>query len=173
MIVTSLFHHFLILEMPPRSRPKFNKSRAPESEAVKAKKEQRTEFNKILNEVNTFAYSQMIYTRKDRQLKRQWEEAKAEALGCVPEKGVAHGWNHLKTMRGHQERKRKDAEERKAAGEDVNVRQLVNRDITQVRKLRKDKRKEKRQKQDAKGVSGECTGKSVKNIITKYSNNKK
>jgi len=108
----------------------------------------------------------MTSTRKERALKKRYEEKRAEALGCTPQKGVNHGYNHLKHMREAKARNRADLTERARQGEDVDTRHALNRDVTEVRKLRKEKRKEARERKQARGMTGEV--KNVKSIIHKY-----
>ena len=127
---------------------------AVEPEVEAARLEQRKEFDSILDEVNKFVYSNMTSTRKERALKKQWENSRAEALGCTPEKGVNHGFKHLKEMRQAKALKRVNAAERARAGEDVDTRSNLNRDVTEVRKLRALKRKEKRLRKSTKGIDG-------------------
>ena len=135
-----------------------------------ARAEQRTEFNSILQDVNKFVYSNMTSTRKERALKKRWENARAEALGCTPEKGVNHNYKHLKAMRDAKARKRAETAEKARQGEDVDTRAILNRDITEVRKLRKEKRKEAKERKTSRGIAGEQVGtkQSVKSIIKKY-----
>ena len=123
-----------------------------------ARKEQRAEFDSILQDVNKFVYSNMTSTRKERALKKQWETARQEALGCTPEKGVNHGFKHLKAMREAKARKREMVEEKAKMGEDVDTRTNLNRDITEVRKMRKEKRRDQRDRKAARGVGGETVG---------------
>ena len=135
-----------------------------------ARAEQRSEFNLILQDVNKFVYSNMTSTRKERALKKQWENARAEALGCTPEKGINHGYKHLKEMRAAKSRKREELAEKARQGEDVDTRSNLYRDITEVRKLRKEKRKEAKERKTSRGVSGEQLGtrQNVKSIMKKY-----
>jgi hypothetical protein len=135
----------------------------------KAKEEQRREFNSILEDVNKFVYSNMTSTRKERALKKQWENARAEALGCTPEKGVNHGFKHFKEMREAKARKREIAAE-KAGNGDIDRFTKLNRDITEVRRMRKDQRREKRDRVRSRGIAGETTGSSsdVKKLIKKF-----
>lgn len=125
-----------------------------EASVVAAREEQRKEFDSILDDVNKFVYANMTSTRKERALKKQWENTRAEALGCTPEKGVNHGYKHLKQMREAKALKRAATIERAQAGEDVDTRTMLNRDVTEVRKLRLLKRKEKRLRRDVRGVDG-------------------
>lgn len=127
---------------------------AVEPEVLAAREEQRKEFDSILDDVNKFVYANMTSTRKERALKKQWENTRAEALGCTPEKGVNHGFKHLKQMREAKALKRVATIERAQAGEDVDTRTNLNRDVTEVRKMRMLKRKEKRQRRDVRGVDG-------------------
>jgi hypothetical protein len=159
------------LMMRNRPRGKFYKPQTPE--IVKARQEQRREFDSIIEDVNKFVYSNMTGSRKERALKKQWENARAEALGCTPEKGVNHGFKHLKEMREAKARKREMAAEKARMGEDVDTRGILNRDITEVRRLRKDKRKEIRDRNRSRGMSGETVGtkQDVKKLIKKYSSN--
>ena len=119
-----------------------------------AREEQRQEFDSILDDVNKFVYANMTSTRKERALKKQWENSRAEALGCTPEKGVNHGFKHLKQMREAKALKRLAVTARAQAGEDVDTRTNLNRDVTEVRKMRKLKHKEKRQRKDVRGMDG-------------------
>ena len=153
-----------------RSRPK-KRFMNPELEAMlEARKEQRQEFDAILDDVNKFVYANMTGTRKERALKKQWENARAEALGCTPEKGVNHGFKHLKAMREAKARKREMAVEKARIGEDVDTRHLLNRDITEVRRMRKDKRKEARDRKRNRGMGGQTVGSrpDVSRVIKKY-----
>ena len=155
-----------------RNRPKHRKFYNPEdADILKARQEQRKEFDSILDEVNKFVYSNMTSTRKERALKKQWENARAEALGCTPEKGVNHGYKHLKEMREAKARKRELAAVKAQMGEDVDTRAILNRDITEVRRLRKEKRKAKRDRVRNRGMGGETVGSSgdVKKLIKKFS----
>jgi hypothetical protein len=155
-----------------RNRPKHRHYNTPDPAYVKAKEEQRREFNSIVEDVNKFVYSNMTSTRRERALKKRWEEARAEALGCTPEKGVNHGWQHFKNMREAKARKRDLAEERAKQGEDVDRFAILNRDMTEVRRLRKEKRKEKRDRSKNRGIGGETVGSTgeVKKLIKKFSN---
>lgn len=141
----------------------------------KARQEQRSEFNSIIEEVNKFAYSNMTATRKERALKKQWENARAEALGCTPEKGVNHGYKHLKEMRAAKALKREKLAEKAKAGEDIDTRSNLYRDITEVRKQRKEKRKEQRDRASSRGMMGEglLSKKNVKSVMKKYVTQKK
>jgi len=134
----------------------------------RARKEQRSEFNSLLEDVNKFVYSNMTSTRKERALKKRFDEKRAEALGCTPEKGVNHSYNHLKQMRAAKANKRAELAERARQGEDVDTRHALYRDVTEVRKLRKEKRKEARQRKQSRGMLGEGLEKNVKSIINKY-----
>lgn len=158
--------------MRHHQRPKHKRFYNPEdAEIMKARQEQRKEFDSIIEEVNKFAYSNMTSTRKERALKKQWENARAEALGCTPEKGVNHGFKHLKAMREAKARKRDLAAEKALMGEDVDTRANLNRDITEVRRMRKEQRKERRDKLKTRGMGGETVGTSVdvKKLIKKFS----
>ena len=162
--------HFQL--MRHHQRPKHKRFYNPEdAEIMKARQEQRKEFDSIIEEVNKFAYSNMTSTRKERALKKQWENARAEALGCTPEKGVNHGFKHLKAMREAKARKRDLAAEKALMGEDVDTRTNLNRDITEVRRMRKEQRKERRDKLKTRGMGGETVGTSVdvKKLIKKFS----
>ncbi len=140
----------------------------------KAREEQRSEFNSIIEEVNKFAYSNMTSTRKERALKKQWENARAEALGCTPEKGVNHGYKHLKQMRAAKALKRESLAEKAKQGEDIDTRSNLYRDITEVRKLRKEKRKEKHERTSSRGMMGEDLHhkKNIKSVMKKYTQKK-
>lgn len=141
---------------------------------LNARQEQRSEFNSIIEEVNKFAYSNMTATRKERALKKQWENARAEALGCTPEKGVNHGYKHLKQMRAAKALKREQLAEKAKQGEDIDTRTNLYRDITEVRKLRKEKRKEAREKKSSRGMMGEDLHhkKNIKSVMKKYTEKK-
>ena len=158
-----------------RSRPNRKFYKPLEPEILKARQDQRKEFDSIIEDVNKFVYSNMTGTRKERALKKQWENARAEALGCTPEKGINHGFKHLKAMREAKARKRVLAEERARQGEDVDTRAILNRDITEVRRMRKDKRREKRERTKSRGMGGETVGsqQDVKKLIRKFSSEKK
>ena len=136
----------------------------------KAREEQRREFNTIIEDVNKFVYSNMTSTRKERALKKQWENARAEALGCTPEKGVNHGFKHFQAMREAKARKRDLAAEKARQGEDVDRFASLNRDITEVRRLRKEKRKEKRDRAQSRGMGGETIGhkSEVKKLMKQF-----
>jgi hypothetical protein len=136
----------------------------------KAKDDQRREFNSILEDVNKFVYSNMTSTRKERALKKQWENARAEALGCTPEKGVNHGFKHFKEMREAKARKREVAAEKARQGEDIDRFSMLNRDITEVRRLRKEKRQAKRDRARSRGIGGETVGSKgdVTKLIKKF-----
>jgi hypothetical protein len=153
-----------------RNRPKNRFYKPQDEEIVKARAEQRREFDSILQDVNKFVYSNMTGTRKERALKKQWENARAEALGCTPEKGVNHGFKHLKAMREAKARKREVATEKARMGEDVDTRHILNRDITEVRRLRKEKRKEARDRKRNRGMGGETAGSKldVNKVIKKF-----
>jgi hypothetical protein len=154
-----------------RNRPKHKNYKPVDPALQKAREEQRREFNSILEDVNKFVYTNMTSTQKERALKKQWENARAEALGCTPEKGVNHGWQHFKHMREAKARKRELAAEKARLGEDVDRFANLNRDITEVRRMRKEKRKEKRDRSQNRGISGETVGSSgdVKKLIKKFS----
>lgn len=161
--------------MSMRSRPRGRRFYKPQNpEFVKAKQEQRQEFDSIIEDVNKFVYSNMTGTRKERALKKQWENARAEALGCTPEKGVNHGFKHLKAMREAKAKKRELAQEKARMGEDVDTRHILNRDITEVRKMRKDKRREKKERKSSRGMSGEAVGskQDVRRLIKKFKSTK-
>lgn len=154
-----------------RNRPK-HRFYAPQDPAIlKAKEEQRREFNSILEDVNKFVYSNMTSTRKERALKKRWENQRAEALGCTPEKGEKHGWKHFMQMREAKALKREATAEKARLGEDVDRFTNLNRDITEVRRLRKEKRKEKRDRVTNRGISGQTVGTTseVKKLIKKFS----
>lgn len=155
--------------MRNRFQGKRRNFRPQDPELQKAKEDQRREFNSILEDVNKFVYSNMTSTRKERALKKQWENARAEALGCTPEKGVNHGFKHFKEMREAKARKREIAAE-KANNGDIDRFTKLNRDITEVRRMRKDKRREKRDRARSRGIDGQTTGSSsdVKKLIKKF-----
>ena len=154
-----------------RNRPNKRFFKPVDPAVLQAREEQRREFNSIIEDVNKFVYSNMTSTRKERALKKQWENARAEALGCTPEKGVHHGWQHFKQMREAKARKRELAAEKAKHGEDVDRFASLNRDITEVRRLRKEKRKEKRDRSKNRGIAGESVGSvgDVKKLIKKFS----
>ncbi len=162
---------YCLLSYLMRNRPKFFRPKLRDPVIEKAKEEQRREFNSILEDVNKFVYSNMTSTRKERALKKQWENARAEALGCTPEKGVNHGFKHFKHMREAKARKRDIAAEKSNLGEDVDRFSRLNRDITEVRRMRKDKRKEKRDRNQSRGIGGETVGTrgDVSKLIKKFS----
>ena len=162
---------YLLGESVMRNRPKFFRPKLRDPKIEQAKEEQRREFNSILEDVNKFVYSNMTSTRKERALKKQWENARAEALGCTPEKGVHHGFKHFKEMRAAKARKREAAAEKAKQGEDVDRFAKLNRDITEVRRMRKDKRKEKRDRNQSRGIGGETVGSrgDVNKLIKKFS----
>jgi hypothetical protein len=154
-----------------KNNRKYSGPQAPiDPTVLKARAEQRAEFNSILEDVNKFAYSNMTSTRKERALKKQWENARAEALGCTPEKGVNHGYKHLKEMRAAKAHKRDVMAEKARQGEDVDTRSNLYRDVTEVRKLRKDKRKEARDRKSSRGMQGEDLDKrkTIKSVMKKY-----
>lgn len=137
-------------------------------EITKAREEQRREFNSILDDVNKFVYANMTNTRKERALKKRFEEQRAEALGCTPEKGINHSYNHLKEMRQAKARKRELLAEKSRAGEDVDTRAALYRDVGEIKSLRKQMRREKRDRKHGKGMLGEGIDKSVKSLVHKF-----
>ncbi len=138
-----------------------------DKDVMKARQEQRTEFNSILDDVNKFVYANMTSTRKERALKKRYDEKRAEALGCTPEKGINHSYNHLKHMREAKARKREELAEKARAGEDIDTRAALYRDLGEIKSLRKQQRKENRERKRSKGMLGEGIEKSVKSFIHK------
>ena len=140
-----------------------------DKDVMKAREEQRIEFNSILDDVNKFVYANMTNTRKERALKKRFEEKRAEALGCTPEKGIHHSYNHLKEMREAKARKREELAEKARLGEDVDTRSALYRDVGEIKSLRKRMRREKRERKRSRGMLGEGLEKSVKSLAHKFS----
>lgn len=148
------FHHF--------------QSQHIDREVMKAREEQRNEFNSIINDVNKFVYANMTSTRKERALKKRFDEQRAEALGCTPEKGINHSYNHLKQMREAKARKRETLSEKARLGEDVDTRSALYRDVGEIKSQRKRLRREKRERKRSKGMLGEgLLDKPLKSSMTK------
>lgn len=166
---------FLVIVVMSRSRPDPKRNRRPskfhqiQKGVMKAREEQRIEFNSIIDDVNKFVYSNMTSTRKERALKKRFEEKRAEALGCTPEKGVNHSYNHLKNMRQAKARKREELAEKARVGEDVDTRSALYRDVGEIKSLRKRLRREKRDRKQSRGMLGEGLDKSVKFLVKKFS----
>jgi len=139
----------------PKKKLRPWQSQRVDKEVMKAREEQRIEFNSILDDVNKFVYANMTSTRKERALKKRFEEQRAEALGCTPEKGVNHSYNHLKHMREAKARKREELAEKARQGEDVDTRSALYRDVGEIKSLRKRLRREKRERKQSRGMLGE------------------